>query len=119
MVFLSDNTFQIHITREIPTAWIKFIKYINRKKPSTEIETPVVNGGGGSEPEDKNTDNKFKSWESGIYKINGDKSWTYHLTDDKQWEAKKDNGSFVNLKDKLSPENYTLALKTLESAKKQ
>jgi hypothetical protein len=54
-----------------------------------------------------------------LYKINGDKSWTYHLTDDKQWEAKKDNGSFVNIKDKLSPENYTLALKTLESAKKQ
>jgi hypothetical protein len=93
--------------------------YVKTEKPSTEIETPIVSSGGGSEPENKNTEDKFKSWESGIYKINGDKSWTYHLTDDKQWEAKKDNGSFVNIKDKLSPENYTLALKTLESAKKQ
>ncbi|MGK3946282.1 hypothetical protein ABK046_49010, partial [Streptomyces caeruleatus] len=76
-------------------------------------------GGGGSETDNKNTEDKFKTWESGIYKIEGDKQWTYHLTDDKKWEAKKGDGSFLNIKDKLSPENYTLALKTLESAKKQ
>jgi len=93
--------------------------YVKTDKPSTEIETPILNSGGGSEPNNKNTEDKFKSWESGIYKIMDDKEWTYHLTDDKQWEAKKGDGSFLNIKDKLSPENYTLALKTLESAKKQ
>lgn len=94
--------------------------YNRTEKPSTEVETPTVdNGGGGSKPDTQKTNDEFKSWDSGIYKIDGDKQWTYHLTDDKQWEAKKGDGPFLNIKDKLSPENYELALKTLLSAKKQ
>ena len=45
---------------------------------------------------------EFKDWVPGIYKLDTDKIWTYRLTDDKEWEAKKDDMDFVSLKDSLS-----------------
>jgi hypothetical protein len=63
-------------------------------------------------------EDKFKTWQTGKYKIEGDKAWTYNLDSNKEWEAKKDGGEYKNLKDNLSPESYDLALNNLLDAKK-
>lgn len=61
---------------------------------------------------------EFKTWESGEYKIPGDEMWTYKLNDEKDWEAKKDNGSYTLLRTSLSSDNYNKAMETLKTAKK-
>lgn len=72
-----------------------------------------------TEVEDKiDSNNYFTSWTPGKYSLKGDNTWTYNLTSDKEWEASKGGGTFVNLKDKLSPENYSSALETLKNAKR-
>ena len=61
---------------------------------------------------------EYKTWEPGEYKIEGDSLWTYKLNNDKEWEAKKNDGSYVLLKTALSDSNYNQALTNLKSAKK-
>ncbi len=61
---------------------------------------------------------EFKSWESGEYKLPEDKVWTYRLTKDKDWEAKKDGTDYVSLTT-LSSDNYKKALNILKNAKKK
>ena len=61
----------------------------------------------------------FKSWKPGEYKLGTDKMWTYKLNDKKEWEAKTSGIDYVNLKEKLSPENYELALSRLKDAVKK
>jgi hypothetical protein len=73
----------------------------------------------------KTDDNKssiesfFKTWKPGEYKLEKDKMWTYKLNDNKEWEAKTSGIDYVNLKEKLSPENYELALSRLKDAVKK
>ena len=61
---------------------------------------------------------EFKTWEPGEYRIPGDEQWLYKLTDDKEWETKKDGSNYVSLKSALSDDNYAQALNTLKTAKK-
>jgi len=58
-------------------------------------------------PENKNKD--ISTWEPGEYKIKDDESWTYRLTDKKEWEAKKEGGEYKKLKTVLSPNEYDSA----------
>ena len=60
--------------------------------------------------------NKFSSWKPGEYKLKDDTQWSYRLTNDKEWEAKKDNGEYVNLKNALSSDNYQKALNALNTS---
>lgn len=60
----------------------------------------------------------FKDWKPGEYKLDTDKMWSYRLTDNKEWEAKKPGMEFVNLKTALSPENYDKALNILKNSTK-
>lgn len=60
----------------------------------------------------------FTTWTPGQYTLKDDNTWTYKLNSNKEWEASKGGGSFVSLKDKLSPENYNTALETLKNAKR-
>lgn len=60
----------------------------------------------------------FASWTPGQYTLKDDNTWTYKLNSNKEWEASKGGGTFLNLKDKLSPENYSSALETLKNAKR-
>jgi hypothetical protein len=63
---------------------------------------------------------KFKSWESGEYKLPKDKMWIYRLNKDKDWEAKieKDGGDYILLRTALSSDNYNKAIEILKDAKK-
>jgi len=44
--------------------------------------------------------------------------WTYRLTDNKDWEAKKNGGNYISLNSSLSTDNFNAALNNLKSAKK-
>jgi hypothetical protein len=81
-----------------------------QQKTDTEQKTDI-------EPQN-NIESKFKSWKSGEYKIKGDNTWTYKLNSNKEWEAKKYDGEYKNLKTNLSPESYDTALNVLTKAEK-
>lgn len=93
--------------------------YVRTEKPKTDIVTPpVVDDTNDNKVDSQQIDGKFNSWSPGEYKLSGDNTWTYNLTSEKEWEAKKGDGQYKNLKDNLSSENYEKALNNLLSAKK-
>ena len=51
----------------------------------------------------------FSKWEPGEYKIKDDETWTYKLTDNKEWLAKKEGGEYKDLKTVLTPTQYDSA----------
>lgn len=91
-----------------------FLKYTMCNPNETPNDIKVI-GGGNS---DNNNEKEFKTWKPGEYKIPGDEQWTYNLTDDKEWETKKDGGNYISLKSTLSDNNYGQALNALKGAKK-
>lgn len=78
----------------------------------TKQSTPII-----TQP-NNDLEKEYKTWETGEYKIQGDTIWTYKLNNNKEWEAKKNDGSYVLLKTALSDSNYNQALTNLKLAKK-
>lgn len=119
-IYIRQYFYKYTIPSKFPSYGGSSSMNVDRKeKPKdTEVEDKI------EEPKDTEVDKKidvnnyFTSWTPGKYSLKGDNTWTYNLTSDKEWEASKGGGTFVNLKDKLSPENYNSALETLKNAKR-
>lgn len=94
-----------------------FLKYTKCGSDEKPNEIVVTNNNSGNIAK-SDIEKDYKTWEIGEYKIDGDSLWTYKLNNDKEWEAKKGNGSYVLLKTALSDSNYNQALTNLKSAKK-
>lgn len=87
------------------------------------ISSPTSGGATSSSPtpsvDTTKQEDEFKSWEPGEYELQGDETWVYRLTNDKQWETKKrSGGDYKLMKSALSPDSFSQALSTLKNAKK-
>jgi len=90
-----------------------FFKYTLCNPNETQNQVQVSNNSSTNK-----TSDEFKTWEPGEYKIPNDEIWTYRLTTDKDWEAKKNGGNYISLNSSLSTDKFNAALNNLKSAKK-